>query len=142
MGDVRAGAVGVDLGEILPDVDRPAAAVAGDERRAALADVVLRGAGLVGDDRLVAVVVEVDEAGGDDQAGAVDRLADLAGRELADGDDPIAADGHVARDGGRTCAVENLSAAEEEIGVDRRGGVLGERIGLTQRRKRKEEEKE
>ena len=76
VGDVRAGAVGVDVGEILPDVDRSAAAVAGDERRAALADVVLRRAGLVGDDRLVAVVVEVDEPGGDDQAGAVDRLAD------------------------------------------------------------------
>ena len=40
----------------------------------------------------VAVVVEVDEARGDDQSAAVDCATDLAELELADGDDLVADD--------------------------------------------------
>ena len=62
-------------------VDGAAAAVAGDHRRAALADVVLGGRGLLRRRSIVvAVGVQVDEARGDDEARAVDRLADLARR--------------------------------------------------------------
>jgi len=68
------------------------------------------------------VVVEVDEPRSDDQASAVDRLANLAGDDLADGDDLVADDRHVAGLGGRTCAVEDLSPAEKDVGVDGGGG--------------------
>ena len=54
----------------LADVERRAAAVAGDDRRHAHPDEVL-GARMIGE--IVGVGVDVDEAGRDDQAGRVDR---------------------------------------------------------------------
>jgi hypothetical protein len=125
MGDVRPGALGVDLGEILFDIDGAAAAVTGHERRATLADVIFGSAGLLGDDRLVAVIVEIDEPRRDDQPRAVDRLANFAGGKLADGDNLVSRDGHVAGPGRRTCAVENLSPVEENVGVDGPGRLSG-----------------
>src|SRR5439155_1178377 len=83
---VAAGAGGVDLGVEVGDVGRPGAAVAGDHGGDALGDVGQVGAGGGAEDRPVAVGVQVDEAGGDDQAGAVED-ARLAGDfEPAGGD--------------------------------------------------------
>ncbi len=61
-----------DLRQRVADVERGAAAVAGDDRRHAHADEVL-GARRVGD--VVGVRVDVDEAGRDHQPGGVDDLA-------------------------------------------------------------------
>ena len=109
MGDVDAGGAGVECGVVLGDVDCAAAAIAGDERGAALREIAGRLAGFVGENLAlvrfvgiaacgifveggVAVIVEIDEAGGDDQSAAVDGATDLAVLELADGDDLVADD--------------------------------------------------
>ena len=63
--EVDRGAGALDVAERLADVERRAAAVAGDDRRDAHADEVL-GERLL--DEIVGVRVDVDEARRDDQA--------------------------------------------------------------------------
>ncbi len=122
--DVRPGAVFVDGREILGDIPFAAAAVAGDQRGAALLDVIGGGAILGREDRVVAVavVVQVDEPGRHNQTGAVDGLLNLSGLELANGNDPIAANRQIAPNRPRTGPVQYLPAAQQDVGVDR-GGI-------------------
>ena len=71
------------------DVERGAAAVAGDDRGDAHADEV-RGRGTI--DEVVGVRVDVDESGRHDQPGRVDDLRGLRPREAADRRDPAVLD--------------------------------------------------
>src|SRR5262249_55573732 len=72
--------------------------------------------------RIVAVRVQIDEAGGDDQAGAIENLRSALGLERADGDDAIVFDREVADLAGRAAAVVEGGAAEDDIGFD--GGII------------------
>src|SRR5262249_25470757 len=74
-------------------------------------------------ERGVAVGVQVDEAGRDDQAGRVEDLRRAGRLEAADGDDPLALDRQVALDAWGTGAVVQRRPAEDKIGLD--GGVGG-----------------
>src|SRR5205085_7197804 len=122
--DVGADAVLLQLPEVARDVDRAGAAVAGDDRGDALEEV-----GQVGprgglQERVVAVRVQVDEAGRDDQALAVEDARPVGDLELAQGDDPVAAERQVADHAGPAAAVVQGGAAEDDVGLDR--GVGGE----------------
>src|SRR5262249_6437594 len=123
VGNVAAGAVLVDLRVIGGDVGRAGAAVAGDDRGDALGDVGQVGAGGAEGDRRIAVGMQVDEAGGDDQAGAVDDLRLAGDGERADGDDTVALEGDVANPSGLAGAVVDGAAAEDVVGLDWGGGV-------------------
>jgi len=109
--DVRARTVFVDVLEEPGDVAR-SAAVAGAHRRAALEEVVQAGADAGAAERSVGVRVEIDPSRGDDHTPAVDRAADLAGHDVADGHDPPVADRHVADHRRRARTVADRAAAE------------------------------
>ena len=70
--DVDADAAGRKLIEELPDVAASAAAVACDERGAALREIAVRLARFAVENRIGAVVVQVDKARSDDEAFSVD----------------------------------------------------------------------
>src|SRR5262249_36067103 len=104
------------------DVGRPGAAVAGDDGGDALGDVREVLARAAEGDRPVAVGVQVDEAGGDDQAGAVEDLRLPGDGELADGDHAVALEGDVADLSGPAGAVVDGAAAQDQVGLDGVGG--------------------
>src|SRR5262249_55339048 len=114
---VRADALLVEILEVRRPVHRSAAAVAGDDRGAALGDVVLVRAGVLVLHSAVAVRVQVDEPGADDQPGAVDLLRPVDLADLADGLDVVAGDVNVADDWFFTAAVVDGGVADDDVGV-------------------------
>src|SRR5262249_20121160 len=106
-----------ELPKEVRDVGRAEATVAGDYRRHSLLEVVAVGLVPRLYERLVGVRVQVDVAGCDIQAVAVNDLWGPNGLEFADGDDALAFDRHVADDAGFAAAVEERAAFEDEIGV-------------------------
>ena len=89
------------------------AALAEHLGRHALADLALGVA--VFEQQVVGVRVHVDEAGRDDQPLGVDLALGLARRHAADGDDPVAADGHVADEPRVAGAVDDAAVADDEV---------------------------
>src|SRR5205085_2455939 len=105
MGDIRPGPVPVEPAVVRGDVDRPRAAVAGDDRRHALrqeVDVAARGRR---QDGHVTVTVQVDEAGGDNQSHAVEDTGFTLELERADSGDALALDREIALDALAAAAV-------------------------------------
>lgn len=68
---------------------------------------------MAGEDLEVGVAVDVDEAGSDDEAGAVDLGAVGGGGHGADGEDGVAVEKKVARVGGSSGAVDEGAAVEQ-----------------------------
>ncbi len=97
-----------------------------DHRGDALADEALRVA--IAEERVVRVVVNIDEAGRDDQARCVDgALRGFAG-ELADGGDAVAGKGEVGDVAGVARAVGDTAVADEDVvvlGEEWKGGENG-----------------
>jgi len=124
LGDIDADAFLGEVVVVFADVVASAAAVAGDERGAALGEVASRAAILFGEDSAVAVVMEVDEAGGDDEAFAVDGFFGGQRGDVADCDDAVARDCDRANVGRVAAAVDDRAIGEQEIDL---GGRIGER---------------
>ncbi len=93
-----------DIGDLMRVADRGGDAARGD------AAVEFEGR----DEGAFDVEMRVDEAGDEDEAGDVDDLAPFVG--VADADDGVARDRHVAVDHRAGHHVEDLTAAQEEIG--------------------------
>jgi len=134
--DVDEGGLGGGVGEILLRVGPgPVAAVAEQDAVGELLDFVAVGAAGIGGEAAVAddfggdalvgfgavafedleigVAVEVDEAGGDEEAGAVEAEG-VGGRgEVAEGEDGIAVEEEVAGGSGAAGAVNEGAAVEE-----------------------------
>jgi hypothetical protein len=66
------------------------------------------------------VVVQVDKAGADDQAGAVDGLERGAGIECSDGDDPASLEGDITSDSGIAATIDNRGILQQNVGIQRR----------------------
>ena len=122
---IGAGMNGLEPAEVGCHIERPAAAVAGDDRGDALHEIAkvrapggLRQRGNAG----IAMRVQIDEAGGNHQAFAVDDPR-LPGRgELTDAGDTLALDGQVPDLTRLAGAVMKRCPANDEIGLDRRIG--------------------
>ncbi len=97
--------------------NRPA--FAQNHRRDALADHALRVA--IGQDRVVGMVVHVDEAGGNGEARGIDRALGGGSRKRTQGDDPVAADADIAQERGIAGAVDQAPAANQQIEILRQG---------------------
>ena len=123
--DVEAGAGGGDVVVILADIVAAAAAVAGNERGAALREIAAGVAGLGFDDRAIAVVVEVDEAGGDGEALAIDGFLGGGSYLFTDGDDAAGRDGYVALVGFAAGAIVDGAVLEQDFHLFGEGCVGG-----------------
>ena len=99
------------------------AAVARDHGRHPLRQIARTGATTSLQHVAVAVVVQVDEARGDDQAAALEGLAHLAGRERAHRRNAARSERDITADGRSACAVVQRGAAQQHIRVDRRPGL-------------------
>jgi hypothetical protein len=104
MSDIRPRSCGIDLRVERLDIRRSAAAIAGDRRGTPLDDVVDTSPQVRGNHLVIAVRVQVDEAGGDTQSRAIDDAIHLTDLELADRHDHFVANGHVTRQTGRAIA--------------------------------------
>ena len=96
MDDIGADADLFELREIGRDIDGSRAAVAGDDGGDALHLVIEVGAGLLVLQRIIAVRVQIDEAGSDDEPLAIEDSRRAFDLELADGDDAIRLDRDIA----------------------------------------------
>ena len=117
--DVRPRPVRVDGVEQLGNVERAAAAVAGDDRGHALRLVVPVGAGPGRDDSGIGMRVQVDESRRHDPGGGVDHPGLGVDCERPDGNDPLAPDRHVSPAPGGAGAVDDRPVLEHQIGGDR-----------------------
>ena len=127
MQDVRPGPARFDLLVERGDVGRPRAAVSGDNRGAALQQVVdVRTSGRI-DNRIVAVRVEIDEPRSDDEARAIDFTAHSPGFELTDRDDLALQERDIAHFGFGERAIADQTLAKQEIAVDCRGRFVRDR---------------
>ena len=111
-----------------PDVQRGSAAIAGDDRGHAHPREVGGGGPI---DQAVGMGMDVDEAGGDSQAGRVDDLGGLRPGNPPDRRNLSVLDGHVGDGAGAARAIDDRAAGNEKVvsrglpGVDSGGG--GER---------------
>ena len=78
----------------------------------------------LGEDRVIRVVVHVDEAGRDRQPCRIDPPRSRRGLEIADGRDAPAADPDVRSNGGSALPVEHRAAGDQQV------------VGLLRRRTR------
>lgn len=114
-GPVTAVAEEDAIGKLLDFVAMGAAGIGGE---AAVADDfggdALVGFGAVAfQDLEVGVAMEVDEAGGDEESGAIEAEGVGGGLECAGGEDGFAIEEELAGDGGGTGAIEEGAAVEE-----------------------------
>ena len=109
---------------------RGGASFAEDHRGDALPDEALRVA--IAEQRVVRVVVNVDEAGRDDEARGVDGPLRRFASELTDGGDSVAGEGKVGDVAGVARAVGEAAVTDEDVvvrGEEREGGEEGEEWG-------------
>ena len=119
MDHVDPGPLFFQLFQVSGHLPLAAAAVAGDDSGAALGQVVGRLVAGFFQDGVVAVVVQVDVPGGDDQVAAVDSPLHLAHRKAAHGHDAVPADGHVAAVRLAAGTVDDQAAFQQQIGIHR-----------------------
>ena len=119
--DIRAGCIFVQLLKIPGDIDMAAAAVAGDECCAALRQIARGVARLGREDAAIAVVVQIDEAGANDESLAIDRAADLDVADFAHGDDAIATNGNIALHWLIAGTINDRAALEQDVDFQRLG---------------------
>lgn len=108
--DIGADGEFFQLLEIGRSVHGAPAAVAGDHRRDALRKIVSIAARLFAHQRTVAVSMKIDETWCHDQASGIDHARLPRGFEGADGDNPVAAERHIALFPGLSAAVVNRAA--------------------------------
>ncbi len=97
-----------------PIVDRRnRCAFAGDLGRDALGDLARHA--VVDEDVELRLAQQVDEAGGDNQAGGVDPLTRLRVLQVADGGDAVAADRDIGAKPRRARAIDDAAVGEDEV---------------------------
>ena len=116
--DINANALGFERVVIFRSVHRTTSAIARHQRCATLRQVARGPFGSLGQQRAVAVVVQVNEAGTDDLALAIDSLADVADVEFANGHDLPFANGNAAVTSLVAAAVNDTAVGKQEIGID------------------------
>ena len=95
MDDVGADFAALQCLEVLRRIDGTGAAIAGHDGGDALVQITAVGAGVLVLERIIAVRMQVDEAGRDDQSLAVEDARLAGDAETTDGDDALAANRHV-----------------------------------------------
>ena len=120
MCDVGAGPhLLIDLLQILTDIDAPSSAIARDNGRASLQQEIAVLTSRRLSDRFIAVIMQVDETGGDGQSGAVNHAWIPGGLELADRDNPISSQRDVADPSRLARAVVNRHVGDDDVGINR-----------------------
>ena len=117
MGHVWPDAGRLNASRVPRHVDRTKAAVPGDNRGAALRQVIDNRPRLSTHNLTVAVIVQINKPRRDGQAGTVDPPADRSNRKTAHGHDSITTDGDIAFDRSRTGSIQNPPRRQQDIGV-------------------------
>jgi|SRR5579875_489499 len=106
--------------KIVRHLNRTRAAIAGHHGRDALVQITAIGAGGRTLERIIAVRVQINEAGRDDQSLGIDDAWAADDGEAAHRNDAFAAERQVSNDARRAAAIVQPAAADDDIGWDRR----------------------
>ena len=129
--DVRTSPVEIDFSIVLSDACHTTTAVPSHDRGAPLRQIIHAAAGFRSDDWSVAVVMQIDEAGCDDQPTTVDHPHRVRGMDLAHGYDLPIADRHVADAipvRGLVASIEQHRPLQQDVGPNGRRILYGRSI--------------